>query len=150
MNRKKIKKGNFLIFVLLAIIFVSLQFSNFKIFEVKPDFFLIFVALIPIFITEILEGVFLLALASFLAKFTPQVSGEILAVFLAGLVIIVLKKFIPFHSFLSFLAATLFLTIVSYLILYPAFIFSAIFIKEILYNIIIGSVAFFALSRLKA
>ena len=143
----KIKK--FLLFAFLSVVFGLFQFSNFSILGTKPDFALIFIGLVSVFISDFWEGVFFIALLSLVLKFSPYASVEILEIFVSGVIVLIGKKYLPFHRYLGFFIVIVLLTIAFYAILYPLFIWSFIFLKEILYNIIIGSIIFLFISKFK-
>lgn len=141
--------AKFLFFVILAAIFAFLQFMAPALLGAKPNFALIFFASIAVFVPEIWEGIFLVTLHSFFLKFSPHADKEILALLAIGIAIFLIRKFLNLSPFLRFLAIILLATIAFYAVLFASSIISLVFLMEVLYNVIIGSVIFFVLSRFK-
>jgi len=142
-NQKK-----FIFFLIFTAIFSWLPFLILSIFGVRPNFALIFIALIAAFISEFLEGIFLITLYTFLLKFSPHPDKELLIILILGLVSIVFRRFLQLNNLVKFLISVILLTIGFYIFLGFSLI-SWIFIGEILYNAIIGSIVFFILSKFK-
>lgn len=142
------KQKKFIFFLIFTAIFSWLPFFNISIFSIKPNFALIFIALLAAFVPELLEGIFLVTFYAFLLKFSPHPDKEILITLILGLALIVLRRFLPVDYSLKFLIGIILSTIIFYIFLGFSLI-SWIFVGEILYNAIIGSIVFFVLSRFK-
>ncbi len=143
------KLSRFLIISCLVAVFSFFQALDISFIGVKPNFALIIIVVASFFIADIWEGVFLVAIASLILKFSPHLEKEILIFFATGVLIMVVGKYLPWHSIVSSLFLIAFYTLVFYLFLFPRFIFSVVFLEEIIYNLFIGGLTFVILSRLK-
>ncbi len=97
---------------------------------------------------NIWQGFLLVALASFILKFSPGFENELLLFSLIGFGAIVIKKYHPWHYFLSNLISVALATLIFYIFLGINLIISAVFLNELVLNLIAGTLIFAFLSLL--
>lgn len=124
-----------------------LQFMNFFVFNVKPNWILIAIIVSVFFISDIWEGIFLFLLSALIFKFGPGFRPEALVLPLFGLGAIFFKKYLPWRHFLTVPLLLAVLTALFYAFLAPNLILSLIFLKELVYNLIIGEALFLSIAQ---
>ncbi|MEE8131541.1 MAG: hypothetical protein V3T98_00620 [Candidatus Paceibacterota bacterium] len=134
------------IFILLVSLLVFLQVLDFSIFGVKPNLAMVAIIVAAFFVADIWEGFLLVAIAALILKFSPGFSGEILIFSLITAVAIIVKKYLPWRSIINILFLIITATLLFYVFSAPGLIVSTIFLKEIIYNIIVGFFIFAALN----
>lgn len=137
-----------LILILFISAFSFIQFLNVSFFGVKPNFAIAAVVAASFFIFDVWEGVFLIALASFILKFSPYLDNEIFIFFIIGILVILTRKYLPWHHLINNLFLTFAYTLIFYLLLFPNLIVSMVFFLEVIYNILIGFAVFLILTRI--
>lgn len=136
------KNFRFPLLIFLVIIFSFVQFLDIQIFGVKPDLPLVFIAVLVFFIKNPWEGIFLTSLSAFILKFSPQPSKEILTFLILGILMSIIYKYFPWHSFINSLVLVVLATLVFYALLNYSAILSSLFFKELAYNLFFGAVLF--------
>lgn len=135
-----------LLFLLLTGFLTLLQSFGFSVFGIKPNLALVSVITASFFIVNgqwsEIKGFLLVALAALILKFAPGFRNEILTFSLIGLGAILVKKYLPWHSFFNNLILLAFGTLIFYLFLAPNLILSSIFLKEVILNLILGMLIF--------
>jgi len=138
--------------VLLVGLLSFLQAFGFSIFGVKPNLALVSVITALFFIVNsqwsIVNGFLLAALAALILKFGPGFEIEILVFSLICLAAIFIKKYLPWHYFISNLILIIFGTFIFYFFLAAKLIPTFIFLEELILNLIIGILLFTILNFL--
>ncbi|MDI6717576.1 MAG: hypothetical protein QMD86_00785 [Patescibacteria group bacterium] len=135
-------------FVFLTIFFGIVQFLNISIFGVKPNFVLTALVVFSFFISDFWEGFFLSAMGAFLLKFSSEPQKEIFAVFVIGMVFSAINKYLPWRPLVGNVIILACSTLIYYAVSYPFAIWSLVFAKELVYNLILGTVLFLILNHL--
>jgi hypothetical protein len=138
--------------VLLVGLLSFLQAFGFSIFGVKPNLALVSVITALFFIVNsqwsIVNGFLLAALAALILKFSPGFEIEILVFSLICWAAIFIKKYLPWHYFISNLILIIFGTFIFYFFLAAKLIPAFIFLEELILNLIIGILLFTILNFL--
>lgn len=140
------KKISILFFTVVCLTF--LQTINFAIFSVKPNLALVAIIIVAFFIANIWEVFLLVILSALILKFSPGFSGEILIFSLITFTAIVIRKYLPWHLIINILFLIIVATVFFYIFSAPGLIISIIFLKELVYNIIIGFLIFIVLHHI--
>jgi len=144
--------GKIITLILLVGILSFAQAFGFSIFGIKPNLALVSVITASFFIVNgrwsILKGFLLVALAALILKFSPGFKSEILIFSLIGGSAMFVKKYLPWHHFFSNLILIIFGTFIFYLFLAINLIPTTIFLKELILNLIAGSLLFAILNFL--
>lgn len=136
-----------LFFLILIIgLMAFLQSFGFSIFDVKPNLALAAVITASFFVENILQGFLLVALAALILKFSPGFEIGVLVLSLVGVAAVIVKKYLPWHYFLSNLVLIIGGTLIFYVFLAPNLIVSFVFLKELILNLAGGSIIFAFLS----
>jgi len=133
----------------LVVIFSFLNFSGASFLGVKPNFALAAVIAILFFTDDALESIFLIAVSAMVLKFLPAAGKDILIYSIICVAAVFIKKYLPWRNFLGNLILVFSSTVLFYVFLFFKEIGSIIFIKEIVYNMVISGLVFFTLSKIK-
>jgi len=125
-----------------------LQAFSFSIFDIKPNLALTAVITASFFVANFWQGFLLIALAALILKFTPGFEKETLIFSLIGAGAVIVKNRLPWHYFLDNLILIALGTLVFYVILAPGLIFTIIFLKELILNLMAGGLIFALISYL--
>ena len=138
-------------FSLTALIFFFslLNFSGISFLGVKPNYALAAIIAVLFFTDDILESIFLIAVSAAVLKFSPAAGKDILIYSVICIAAVFIKKYLPWRNFVGNLILISFSTILFYVFLFFREINSVIFLKEIVYNIVVGSLVFLILSKVK-
>lgn len=134
--------------ILLICLLSFIQSLGFSISGVKPDLALVGVIAVSFFVSNLWEGFLLVALAALILKFSPGFESEILTLSLIGAGALMIKKYLPWHYFFSNLILITVGTFIFYLFLAANLIPTIIFFKELILNLIAGTLIFALLSFL--
>jgi len=115
-----------------------MQFFNLSLFGVSPNFVIIAISAVSIFMRDIWEGMFIVSLVSFILKFSPNFNSEILIFFVLGILIMMASKYLPWNYFINGIFLIAIFSLILYVFLAPAKIISVVFFQEIFYNVLIG------------
>ena len=137
----------FLIF--LTVFFSFVQTMGFSMFGVKPNLALVAVIVASFFVKNIWEALLLVILSATMLKFKPVFGQEIIIFSLIGAAAIFLKRRLIWQPLINCLVLIATATVLFYIFLSPSLILSTIFLKEIIYNLILGVLIFYPLSWLK-
>ena len=133
----------------LVIILSFLNFSGISFLGVKPNYALAAVIAVLFFTDDILESIFLIAVSAAVLKFSPVAGRDILIYSAICIVAVFIKKYLPWRNFVGNLILISFSTILFYVFLFFREINLVIFLKEIVYNMVISGLVFIALSKIK-
>lgn len=136
------------ILALLIILLTGLQSFGFFVFSIKPNLALVSVIAASFFVANLWEGFLLVVLAALILKFAPGFEREILIFSLIGAGAILVKKYLPWHYFFSNLILIILGTFIFYLFLAANLILTTIFLKELVLNLIAGTLIFALLNFL--
>ncbi len=134
--------------VLLICLLSFIQSLGFSIFGVKLNLALAAVIAASFFVANLWEGLLLVVLAALILKFAPGFESEILIFSLIGAGAILIKKYLPWHYFFSNLILIILGTFIFYLFLAANLILTTIFLKELVLNLIAGTLIFALLNFL--
>lgn len=123
-----------------------IQTFGFSISGVLPNLALATTITSFFFISYFWQGILISILASLILKFSPGFEIEILVFFLICLIVLLLKKYSWWHNFFTNLFFIALGTLVFYLLLEINFIPTAVFFKELIFNLIAGVLIFAILS----
>mgnify|MGYP001561469721 CR=1 FL=1 len=138
-----------LIFLVLIVgLLTFLQAFGFSVLGVKPNLALAAIITASFFIANIWQGFLLVALASFILKFSPGFESGILLLSLIGVGANIVKKYHPWHYFFGNLISIALGTFIFYLFLGTNLITSPIFLKELALNLTAGMIIFAFLTLL--
>ncbi|MBI3638526.1 hypothetical protein HY227_02175 [Candidatus Wolfebacteria bacterium] len=139
----------FLFITLLSILLVFAQaWFGFSIFGVKPNLALILIIVFVLLVKNFWEGALFISLLALILKFAAGFQKEILIISLIGLGVFFTKKYFSWHPFLSNIFLIILGTAIFYIFSGIEFILTAIFIKELLLNVILGTAIFALLQEL--
>jgi|GEM_PF-2567475 len=133
----------------LIIFFSLLNFSGISFLGVKPNFALAAIIAVLFFTDDIFESIFLIAVSSLILKFSPVAGKDILIYSVICFAAVFIKKYLPWRNFVGNLIIITFSTFLFYVFLFFREISSVIFIKEIVYNIMVSSLVLLILSNIK-
>lgn len=128
--------------ILLIAVLTLIQSSGFSIFGVKPNLSLVAVIAVSFFIADAWEGFLLAAIAAFLLKFSPAVARELIVFMVISVGAVLAKNYLPWRRFLNSLILISLATFVFFAFTASQFLYSAIFWKELLLNLVFGSLVF--------
>lgn len=131
-----------LVLFLIVGLLSFLQAFGFSIFDIKPNLALTAVITASFFVANFWQGFLLIALAALILKFAPGFEKEILIFSLIGAGAVIIKDRLPWHQFLGNLTLIAFGTLIFYVVLAPNLIFSLIFLKELFFNLVLGTLIF--------
>ncbi|MFA5386391.1 MAG: hypothetical protein WC297_01890 [Candidatus Paceibacterota bacterium] len=133
--------NNFLtIFCLvLTILLAIIQVTAISSFGIKPNLALIGLIISAVFINSFWLFLCLTAVIAFILKFQPGFDLQIMVFLLIALIIYLLIKYSSWQPFLSINVFVLIFTATFYLLTSSELIFSSIFLKELVYNVIIAN-----------
>jgi hypothetical protein len=134
--------------VLLIALLSLVQTFGFSIFDIKPNLALVAVITASFFLPNFWQGFLLVVLAALILKFSSDINAEILTFSFISAGAIIIKKYLPWHNFLSLPFLLIIGTFIFYLFLAHNLILSAIFAKELFLNLIAGISIFALLSFL--
>ena len=137
-----------LVLFLIVGLLSFLQAFGFSIFDIKPNLALTAVITASFFVANFWQGFLLIALAGLILKFAPGFEKEILVFSLIGAGAVIIKNRLPWHQFLGNLFLITTGTFIFYVISATNMIFSLIFLKELFFNLIAGSLIFALMSYL--
>ena len=123
-------------FIFGAALFVAglPQFSNVAIFGVVPNFILVVIVMTALLLRDFWYSLFLLAVASFLLKFSPGAEREIVTFFLIGLVLVIGERKLPWHTLVNGIFLTACATTALYVFVDHMAVPSLMFALELGYN----------------
>lgn len=139
----------FTAFIGLLIVASGMQFLGIGALGAVPNYALVIIVLAALFVRDIWHELFLLALAVFLLKFSPDGGRDILAFFVVGAAIIVAQRYLPWHTFINGIFLITMATVALYALIAPAAILSLIFGLELVYNIALAVALYHGLSLLR-
>jgi len=134
--------------VLLVGLLTFLQAFGFSLFGTKPNLALAAVIAASFFVANLWEGFLLVVLAALILKFAPGFESEILIFSLIGAGAVLIKKYLPWHYFFGNLILIILGTFIFYLFLSANLILTTIFLKELILNLIAGTLMFALLNFL--
>lgn len=137
---------NIFVLAVIIVVFGFIQFAGIEIFGVKPNFILAGLIAVIFFVSDIWQRIFLAVLASLLFKFSPEISNETIVFFMVGILAAIAANNLPARPFTGTLVLTAAGTLLIYLFLFATAIGSAVFLKELAYNLIFSSVVYYFLS----
>lgn len=128
--------------ILLVAVLTLIQSFGFSVFGVKPNLSLVAVIVVSFFIADAWEGFLSAAIAAFLLKFSPAITRELIVFIAIAVVAILVKNYLPWRRFLNSLILISLATLVFYAFTASQFLYSAMFWKELLFNLLFGSLIF--------
>lgn len=141
--------NRFLIFLILVLLATWLQSSYFTIAGVRPNLILAVFAALS-FLVESFWTYSILSLISIIAlRYSPVFSWELMAFWLAIIAIFFLRRILPWHDAVNFIASVVGGTIGLYLLVAPMFIWSQpiLVIFELTLTLAIGGLTLLLLHR---
>lgn len=131
--------NNFLIVlcIIVTLLLTVVQTTNFSFLGVKPNLALVGLIVSATLINYFWAFFLLTTVISLILKFQPGFDLQILIFLAMSLIVYFLSKRSSWQPFLNINIFVLFLTTIFYLIFSPGLIASSIFLKEMIYNIIL-------------
>lgn len=131
--------NNFLIIlcVIVTLLLTVVQATNFSFLGVKPNLALVGLIISATLINYFWAFFLLTTIVSLILKFQPGFDLQILIFLAMSLIVYFLSKRSSWQPFLNINIFVLFFTTIFYLIFSPGLIASSIFLKEMIYNIIL-------------
>lgn len=138
------KNFRFILLLVTVFSFSIAQFFNIEIFGVKPNLALAAIIASFFFIKDWWEAIFLAGVSAFVLKFSFQPSKEIAIFFVLAIMLAFLARFLPWNSLINCFVLIIIGTAIFYLCVSGLnLIFSELFFKELVYNLIIGNGLFY-------
>ncbi len=131
---------------LLIAVLTLIQSFNFSILGVKPNLSLIAVIAASFFIIDVWEGFLLSAIAAFLLKFSPALTKELIVFMGIAFVVIIVRNYFPWRRFLNNFILIALATFTFYVFMAGDFLYSVLFWKELLFNLLFGGLIFVLLA----
>jgi len=131
--------NNFLIVlcIIITLLLTVVQATNFSFLGVKPNLALVGLIISAILIDYFWAFFLLATMVSLILKFQPGFDLQILIFLAMSLIVYFLSKRSSWQPFLNINIFVLLFTTIFYLLFSPALIVSSIFLKEMIYNIIL-------------
>ena len=134
--------------ILVVGLLALIQSLGFSFLGIKPNLVISAVIAGSFFVKDLFEGLLLVALSVLILKFSPDSGNEIILLSLIGAVSVLIERHLPWRHFVDNLVLIAAGTIVFYLVLAPDLILGMIFLKELILNLVFGSLIFAFFSAL--